>query len=139
MNMLKVKKYFLLIKEELQNKLSLHILHQEKLQKNKLKTIEDQESKKIDVITNQNEILAALTNKDGHKGNYLEIFEKLVKERIDETKELTHETNHDDLLYYFKANTARKKNYDFNNGIEVFRKMQSGERRQEEAKKKKYI
>ena len=48
----------------------------------------------------QNERLAALTNKDDHK--YKEIFEKLVKERFVEMKELTYEINHEDLTYYFK-------------------------------------
>ena len=48
----------------------------------------------------QNERLAALTNKDDHK--YKETFEKLVKERFVEMKELTYEINHEDLTYYFK-------------------------------------
>ena len=47
------------------------------------KTFEDQGRKQIDAITNQNEILAALTNKDDHKDNYKEIFEKLISERFD--------------------------------------------------------
>ena len=34
------------------------------------KTIEEQERKQIDAVTNQNERLAALTNKDDHKDNY---------------------------------------------------------------------
>ena len=50
------------------------------------KTIEDQGRKQIDATTNQNEILAALTNKDDHKDNYKEIFEKLVRERFDKKK-----------------------------------------------------
>ena len=73
------------------------------------KTIEEQGKKQIDAITNQNERLVAFTNKDGHKDNYKEIFEKLVNERFDEIKELTDEINHDDLTYYFKGNTARKR------------------------------
>ena len=98
------------------------------------KTIEDQGRRQIDVITNQSERLAALTNKDDHKDNYKEIFEKLVKERFDEIKELTDEVNHD-YLTYFKGNTARKRFNDFNNGIELLRKIQSGEMKLEEAKK----
>ena len=50
------------------------------------------------------------------------MFEKLVKERFDEKKELTDEINYDYLTHYFKGNTARKKIDDFNNGIELFRK-----------------
>ena len=50
------------------------------------KTFEDQGRKQIDAITNQNEILAVLTNKDDHKDNYKEIFEKLVSERFDKKK-----------------------------------------------------
>ena len=38
------------------------------------KTIENQGRKQIDTVTNQNERLAALTNKDDHKDNYKEIF-----------------------------------------------------------------
>ena len=50
----------------------------------------------------------ALINKDDHKDNYKEIFEELVKEKFDEIKELTYETNHDVLIYCFKGNTTRK-------------------------------
>ena len=53
------------------------------------KTNEDPGRKQIDAITNQNERLTALINKDDHKGNYKEICEKLVKERFDEIKVLT--------------------------------------------------
>ena len=52
------------------------------------KRIEEQGRKQIDAITNQNERLAALTNKEDHKDNYQEIFEELVKERFDTIKEL---------------------------------------------------
>ena len=45
----------------------------------------------------------ALTIKEDHKDNYKEIFEKLVKEKFDEIKELTHEINYDDLTYYLKV------------------------------------
>ena len=100
-----------------------------------IKTIKDQGRKQIDAITNQNKRLAALTNKDDHKDNYKEIFEDLVKERFDEIKELTAETNHNDFIYYFKGNTARKRFHDFNNGIELFRKKQSGEMKLHQAEK----
>ena len=76
---------------------------------------------------NQNERLAALTNKDDHKDNYKNIFEELVKERFNEIKELTDEKNQNDLIYYFKGNTFRKRFCDFNNGIEFFKKIKSGE------------
>ena len=92
------------------------------------KTIEDQGRKQIDVITNQNK-------RNDHQDNYKEIFEELVKERYDETKELTKEINHDDLIYYVKGITARKRFNDFNNGIELFGKIQSGEMKLEEVKK----
>ena len=68
---------------------------------------------------NQIERLAALTNKDDHKDNYKEIFEKLVKERLDERKKLIDELNQNDLTYYLKDNTARKRFNDFNNAIEL--------------------
>ena len=85
--------------------------------KKKEKQLEVKEKKQIDPIANRNERLATLTNKDDHKINYKEIFEKIVKERFDEIKELTDKTNQNDLIYYFKANTVRKKIDNFNNGI----------------------
>ena len=51
------------------------------------------------------------------------MFEKLVKERFDQIKELTDEINHDYLTYYFKGNIAGKRFDDFNNGTELFRKI----------------
>ena len=45
----------------------------------------------INAIRNQNERLEALTNKSIYK----EIFDKVVKEKIDEIRELTNKTNHD--------------------------------------------
>ena len=74
----------------------------------------------------------ALTN--DHKDNYKEISEELVKERFDEIKELTGETNQNNLSYYFKGNSVRKKFDYFNNDIELFKKIKSGEMRLEEAK-----
>ena len=50
MNILPVKKYYLVINEEQQEKLSLLILIQEKLQKNKEKTIEDQGIKPVEAL-----------------------------------------------------------------------------------------
>ena len=66
---------------------------------NQTKTIEKQGRKQIDSITNQNEMLATLTNKNDHKDNYKEIFEELVTERFDEITELANEINQDDLTY----------------------------------------
>ena len=61
------------------------------------------------------------------KKNYKEICKELVKERIYEIKELIHEINHNDLIYYLTGNTVRKRFDDFNNGVDFFRKMQYGE------------
>ena len=55
----------------------------------KQRKTEDQGEKQLDAIMNQNKRLAALTNKDDHKGNHEEIFEELLKERFYEIKELT--------------------------------------------------
>ena len=89
--------------------------------KKETKMIEEKGRKQIDAITNLNERLATLTNKDDHKDNYKEIFEKLVKERFDEIKELTGEIIQNDLTY-FKDNTTRKRFDDFNDGIELSKK-----------------
>ena len=65
-----------------------------------------------------------LTNKDDdHKENYKKMFEKLVKERFDEIIELTDEMNQNDLIYYLKGNTARKRFDDFNNDIKLLKKQ----------------
>ena len=79
---------------------------------------------------NQNERLVALSNKYDHKDNYKNIFEELVKERFHEIKELTDEKNQNDLICYFKGNTFRKRFGNFNNGIEFFKKIKSGETKQ---------
>ena len=42
--------------------------------------------KQIDTITNQNKRLDALTNKDDESIIYKEIFDKLVKEKVDGIK-----------------------------------------------------
>ena len=77
----------------------------------------------------------ALTDKDDyHKDNYKEIFEELVKKSFDEIKELTNETNKNDLIYYFKSNNAKQNFDDFNNGIKLFEKIKSVEIKLEEAK-----
>ena len=77
----------------------------------------------------------ALKNKDDHKDNCKEIFEKLVKERFDEIKELTNKIKYDDLTYYFTGNTARKRFDDVNNVMKLFLKIQSGKMKLEEAEK----
>ena len=100
-----------------------------------VKTFEEQERKQIDAITNQNKRLAALTNKEYQKENYIELFIGLVQERFDKIKELTDEIDHDDLTYCFTGNTARKRFEDFNNSITRFRKIQSCEMKLEKPRK----
>ena len=85
-------------------------------------------------ITDHNERLEGLTNKDDHKSIYKEIFDKLVKEKFDGMKELIYKTDYDNLIYYFKGDTAKKIFNDFENGIKRFRKIQSGEMKLEDAK-----
>ena len=90
--------------------------------------------KQTDTIANQNERLEALINKDDHKSNYKEIFDKLVKEKSNEIKELTYKIDNDDLIYYFKNDTVKKIFNDFVNDIERFWEIQSGEVKLENAK-----
>ena len=75
-----------------------------------------------------------MTNKDDHESIYKEIFDKIVKGKFDEIKELTDEIDHDDLRYYFKNNTATKDFNGFENGIELFRRIKPGEMKLEDAK-----
>ena len=84
--------------------------------KKQTKTIEDQGRKQIDAIANQSKRLAGLTNKDDHKDIYKETFQKPVKEKFNEMKELTYEINHDDLIYYFTGDTSKKNFDNLNNG-----------------------
>ena len=102
--------------------------------KNKQKQLKKKEKKQIDAIKNQNERLEALTYKDYQKSIYNEIFDKLVNKKVDEIKKLTYEIERDDLIYYFKNNTAKFFFNDFDNGIELFGKIQSGEMKLEDAK-----
>ena len=55
-----------------------------------------------------------------HKGNV--IFNELAKEKFDKI-ELTDEINQNDLIYYFKGSSARKRFDDFKNGIKHFEKI----------------
>ena len=48
--------------------------------------MKSKEKEQKDAITNQNERLEALTNKDNHKNVSKEIFDKLVKENYDRIK-----------------------------------------------------
>ena len=75
-------------------------------------------------------------HKDDHKDNYKEIFEELVAERFDEIKKSIHEINQNDILliYCFKGNTFRKSFHDFNDDIELYKKIKPGQMNQEEAK-----
>ena len=96
MNTLQEKKYYLLIKGERFEK--------------QTKTFEEKGKKQLDRITDQNKGLEALTNKDDHKSIYKEIFDRVVKERFDEIKQLTHEIDHDSLVHYFKNNINKNVN-----------------------------
>ena len=101
------------------------------------KAIEEQR-KKLDAITDENKRVEVLTNKDDHKRIYKKIFDRVVKEIFDEIKELTYETDHDDVIYYLKNNTNRNFN-DFDDGIELLKKIQSGEMKLEDGKELRNI
>ena len=90
---------------------------------------EEKDEKQIDAITDQKKRLETLSNKDDHKSIDKKIFDRVVIERFDEIKELTNEIDHDDLIYHFKNNTNKNIN-DFDDGIELFQKIQSGEMNQ---------
>ena len=60
MNILQVRKYNLLIKEELQSKLGLHILYQEKLFKNKQKQLKNKEKKQEEALKDLTEALESI-------------------------------------------------------------------------------
>ena len=52
----------------------------------------------------------------------MEVIDKLVKEKFDGIKEINYKIDYDDLIYYFKGDTAKKIN-DFDNGIKLCRKI----------------
>ena len=64
------------------------------------KTIEEQGRKQTDAVTNQNERLLTLTNKDDHIDIYKELFDNLFEEKFDEIKDLTYEIKDYYLTYY---------------------------------------
>ena len=74
------------------------------------------------------------TNKD-QDHNDTEIFNELVKEIFDEITKLPNEINQNDLIYYFKGNSDRKRFNDFNKGIKLLEKIRSVEMKIEEDKK----
>ena len=77
--------------------------------KKQTKTIEELGKKQIVAVTNQNKRLEASTNKVDHKSIYKEIFDKLVKEELDEIKELSDKIDYNDLIYHFRNNTGTKR------------------------------
>ena len=81
--------------------------------KNKQKQLNSKKKKQVDAITKQNERLEMIKikmiiNKDDHKSIYRGIFDKVVKEKFVEIKELTHEIDHDDLMLFYYKNTPTK-------------------------------
>ena len=70
----------------------------------------------------QSERPAGLINKDGKSLSRKEVFERLAKERLDETIKLIEEKKINDLIYYFSGNIARKKFDYFENGIKLLEK-----------------
>ena len=62
-----------------------------------------------------------------------------MKEWFDEIIELTDEINLDDLIYYFRKESSRKRFDEFENGINLFEKIKSGDEKLEEAKKYKKV
>ena len=62
------------------------------------------------------------------------MFDK-TKEIFHGIRELTDENDLKYVIYYFKDDTRKKRFYYFNNGIENFQKMKSGEMNLEEEKK----
>ena len=121
-----MKKHYHLIKRSVieQTKFSHSPLG--KVFEKETKMTEEKDEKQIDAITDQKIRLETLSNKDDHKSIDKKIFDRVVIERFDEIKELTNEIDHDDLIYHFKNNTNKNIN-DFDDGIELFQKIQSGE------------
>ena len=58
-----------------------------------------------------------------------------LKNKFGKIIELTDEINENNLIYFFKDNSTRKRFDNFNNAIKLFRKIRSGEIKLEEAKK----
>ena len=84
MNIVQVKKYYSLIKVDWKNKLSLHIIFLENLQKNKQKQLKVKEEHKYMLSWIKMNDKLGLINKNGKNLLNKEIFEELAKERSDE-------------------------------------------------------
>ena len=81
-----------------------------------------EENKQINAIMNQNKRQVDLINNGPKNLSDKGIFKKCLKERFGEIVELTYETNFDDLIYYFKTGSNRKRFEDFENSIKLFEK-----------------
>ena len=90
MNILQVKKYYLLIKKESQNKLSLLILIQEKHLKNKQtkKTVEENKKQLYNKQPGDNELFLSKER---------EIFKNIYNKRLDKIHQLSKTIDYGDL------------------------------------------
>ena len=107
MNILQVKKYYLLIKTKLKNKSSLHILLKQKVLKNKKKTIEDGAEKQRKTIEdapkNQTKALQNL-NADQQLKSIGNLFPKDFltvgsKYQLVKIKKIEREINRNNLIH----------------------------------------
>ena len=104
MNILQVKKCYLLFKVALQNKLSLLMLLQEKLQRNKTKAIENKEKCFCTFFDTNQKSIASLFSK--------KFLNEEARHELIKIVEIENKLNRDDLIYK-TVNKKKDKTSDF--------------------------
>ena len=107
---LKANKYYLLIKEERQKKLSFLILFQEKLQKKPTKSIEDKGKKQTKALEEHGKQLTNLVVEKiiWKRLKQKENFDELVHEKRFEINKLSEGIDFNDSTYYYTSKRASK-------------------------------
>ena len=108
MNILQVKKYYLLIKKKVRGQAKFILLLLKALEK-QMKAIESQGEKQAKTIEEHGQQLVKPNGLDEYGlslDKQKEIFQNLVDERIGEIKKLHKSIDFVNLIYYFKSKNA---------------------------------
>ena len=98
-----------------------------------IKATEDQREKQIKAIQNEGQIKAIkiYTYDDEDSpliSKQIEIFNKIVDERLDEITKLGKNVNHDDLIYRYKGKTPDKNFNTYDNALNLIDKIKNGKK-----------
>ena len=102
-----------------------------------IKIIEDQEKKQVDglnTLKSDNKIqlniyIYIYDPKDtAFISRQKEIFNKFIDERLEKTTDLDERVNRDDLIYMYKGKVADKKFDEFDNALDIIKKIREGKK-----------